>query len=152
MSIKRPASVITMGSSPDSDPEFDKEQLPAVRGQKKRRLQQKQQDQQPNPTTAWDAITAEYSAEISTHFPTQASLPESLTIVKYLATLPAVHASLDYNQQRIRGNPFTLEIGIKGTARSSEEKYAVFHARNRLSRIQGNLKAVLAQASGSPNL
>lgn len=111
---------------------------------KKSRLQQ-----QANSTNAWEAVNSQYPAEINSFYPSLASVPDSLTIVKYLASLPAVKGALDFHDQRIGARPFTLELGSKGSIKSGE-KYGHFHARNRSSRAQGNLKAVLAQASGSP--
>lgn len=140
---KRSASAANFDGNPSTEVKANKKP-PASKAAKKARVQK-----QPNPTTAWDAVTTKYATEINTFYPSQDSIPDSLSIVKYLATLPAVEGALENRSKRIGTNPFSLALGSKGSI-TSHDKYQHFHARNQSSRAQGNLKAVLAQASGSP--
>ncbi|KAJ4397382.1 hypothetical protein N0V93_001608 [Gnomoniopsis smithogilvyi] len=134
-----------MSSNPRKRSALDEpeKELSVAKGPKK-----PQSNQKSKPITAWDAVNAHYPAEISSFFPSLDSIPDSLTIVKHLASLPAVKGALDAHDQPIGNRTFTLELGSKGSIKSGD-KYGHFHARNRSSRAQGNLKAVLAQASGS---
>lgn len=140
---KRSASVANIDSNPSTKGKANKKP-PATKAVKKARVQK-----QSNPITAWDAVTTKYPTEINTFYPSQASIPDSLSIVNYLATLPAVQGALDNRSRRIGTNPFSLALGSRGST-TSHNKYQHFHARNQSSRAQGNLKAVLAQASGTP--
>lgn len=140
---KRSASVANIDSNPNA--KVKPNQKPSgSKAAKKERLQK-----QSNPTTAWDAIITKYPTEIKTFYPSQASIPDTLAIVKHLATLPAVEGALENRSKRVGTHPFTLALGSKGSIKS-HDKYQHFHTRNQSSRAQGNLKAVLAQASGTP--
>lgn len=140
---KRSASVANVDSNSSAKVKANKK--PASSKAAKKTGSQKQ----PNPTTAWDAVTTKYPTEINKFFPSQASIPDSLGIVQHLATLPAVDGALEDRVRRVGTNPFTLELGSKGSIQD-HHKYEHFHARNQNSRAQGNFKAVLAQASGTP--